>query len=223
MKHFYRVSIVTALCYTTCSFAQEQSALNASSMVQKTEPASETITAKSPVNLHAFRTTTGVTLNWTSIETDKKTRFFIESGIDGEHFTGNGVVNGGKQKSFEFIDLNSGNKSRFYRIRMEKDGITIATSESFLVTGAEEKPFSIYPLESDGELFADLFVDLKGQSMRVIVKDSEGGIHVSKQVPIEGNLSKIKILSGRDGLKPGVYQVSLAFKNRTFSDTVTVK
>lgn len=223
MNHFYRMALIAFLCYTTCSFAQEQSALSASTMVQKGEPSTDPKSAKSPVNLHAFRTTTGVTLNWTSIETDKKTKFFIESGIDGEHFTGNGVVNGGKQKSFEFIDQTSGNKSRFYRIRVEKDGQTVAISESFHVSGAEEKPFSIYPLETDGELFADLFVDLKGQSMRVIVKDAEGGIHVSKQVPIEDNLSKIKILSGRDGLKPGVYQVSLAFKNRTFSDSVTIK
>lgn len=223
MNHFYRMALIAFLCYTTCSFAQEQSALSASTMVQKGEPSTDPKSAKSPVNLHAFRTTTGVTLNWTFIETDKKTKFFIESGIDGEHFTGNGVVNGGKQKSFEFIDPTPGNNKRYYRVRAEKDGVTFATSETFIVAGVEEKPFSMYPLVTEGELFAELFVDLKGQSMRVIVKDTEGGIHVSKQVPIEDNLSKIRILSGRDGLKPGVYQVSMAFKNRTFSDTITVK
>lgn len=177
----------------------------------------------SSIGLNAFRTNSGVKLNWTSNESDKKTNFFVESGIDGENFTGNGVVPGGKQKSFEFIDLTPSNNKRYYRVRAEKDGVTFATSESFIVAGIEEKPFSIYPLVTEGELFAELFIDLKGQSMRVIVKDTEGGIHVSKQVPIEDNLGKIRILSGRDGLKPGVYQVSMAFKNRTFSDTITVK
>ena len=51
----------------------------------------------------------------------------------------------------------------------------------------------MYPNPTNGELFTDLFIDFKGQSMRVIVKDTEGNIHVSRQVPIEDKLSKMNL------------------------------
>ena len=173
--------------------------------------------------LSAFRTVEGVNLQWNALEPDKKIKYLIESGIDGENFIGTSILEGGKQRQISFVDKVSGNTGRYYRIRTEKDGQTISLSEPCFVSGVDEKPFSMYPNPTNGELFTDLFIDFKGQSMRVIVKDTEGNIQVSKQVPIEDKLSKIKILTGRDGLKPGQYLVSMAFKNRTFSETITVK
>lgn len=175
------------------------------------------------IRLNGFRTTDGVSLQWTCEIADKKTKFTVESGIDGEHFIGNTILDGAKQKQFEYIDKVSGNGLRHYRIRAERDGNTVAKSETFMVAGVEEKPFSIYPNPTEGDVFTDLFMDFKGQAMRVIVKDQDGNVVVSKAVTIEDKLNKLRILSGRDGLKKGVYKVSLAFKNRTFSDTITVQ
>ncbi|MGR6087478.1 MAG: hypothetical protein ACU4F9_04850 [Arcticibacter sp.] len=175
------------------------------------------------IRLNGFRTTDGVNLQWICESPDKKFKYFVESGINGEQFIGNTIIEGAKQKTFEYIDRTSGNGTRHYRVRVERDGNIIATSETILVTGVEEKPFSIYPNPTEGDVFTDLFQDFKGQGMRVIVKDQDGNVVVSKALTIEDKLNKLRILSGRDGLKPGTYKVSLAFKNKTFSDTITVK
>jgi hypothetical protein len=90
------------------------------------------------------------------------------------------------------------------------------TSEAIMVTGVEEKPFSIYPNPTEGDVFTDLFQDFKGQGMRVIVKDQDGNVVVSKALTIEDKLNKLRILSGRDGLKPGTYKAAWHSKTGLF-------
>ena len=218
-----KLLLVFGLFSWSMSEAQEISSLYPTNTQNGSANPTENRKENAEPKLSAFRTVEGVNLQWNALEPDKKIKYLIESGIDGEHFVGNGILEGGKQRQISFVDKVSGNSGRYYRIRTEKDGQTISLSETCFVSGVDEKPFSMYPNPTNGELFTDLFIDFKGQSMRVIVKDTEGNIHVSKQVPIEDKLSKIKILTGRDGLKPGQYQVSMAFKNRTFSETITVK
>ncbi|MFM7822226.1 MAG: hypothetical protein ACKPB3_00455 [Bacteroidota bacterium] len=223
MSRITKLLLVFGIFSWSVSKGQEMSAINPANAQNSSANPTEARKENTEPKLSAFRTAEGVNLQWNALEPDKKIRYLIESGIDGENFVGNGILEGGKQRQLSFIDKVSGASGRYYRVRTEKDGQTISLSEPCFVVGVEEKPFSMYPNPTNGELFTDLFNDFKGQSMRVIVKDMEGNIQVSKQVPIEDKLSKIKILTGRDGLKPGQYQVSMAFKNRTFSETITVK
>jgi hypothetical protein len=172
-------------------------------------------------DVQKFRTTKGVTLTWKPPVQSNAVTYTVETGSDGIEFYNPVAVQKNKQKVFSFTSNQIHNHNTYYRITLESADFKL--QEIVFVEGTDVKPYAIYTSPSGGDVFADLFRDFKGHTMRVIVRDDSGKIRLSKEIPIGDKHEKIKLIGNRESPGAGTYLVSLAFKQKTFSETVVFK
>jgi hypothetical protein len=128
--------------------------------------------------------------------------------------------------TISFVSSKSTDKSVFYKLYLIDPVSGIKTDSSKIITalGGNKLKCSIYQSKTDGEILADLDESLMGHLPRVIVTDATTGEVVLSKVTKEVDKSeRFKVLSGKDKLGPGTYNVSLAFKKETFSQKLIVK
>jgi hypothetical protein len=125
-----------------------------------------------------------------------------------------------------FTSSKSTDKTLSYKILLQQatGGTTVDSSKIITVFGATRSKCTIYLSKTKGEVLADLDPSLKGHMPRVIVTDANTGeVLLSKAATEVKQTDKFKVVSGKDKLSPGTYNVSLAFKRETFSQKIEVR
>lgn len=124
------------------------------------------------------------------------------------------------------VSAKSPDKPLYYKLLLVNTttGQAIDSSKIITVFGVNAAKCTIYPSKNKGEVLADLDQSLKGHTPRIIVTDANtGAVLLSKTANEIKQTDKFKVLSGKDKLSPGSYNVSLAFKRETFSQRIEVR
>lgn len=125
-----------------------------------------------------------------------------------------------------FTSSKSTDKALSYKLVLlhATDGTPSDSSKIITVFGATRSKCTIYLSKTKGEVLADLDPSLKGHMPRVIVTDANTGeVLLSKAATEVKQTDKFKVVSGKDKLSPGTYNVSLAFKRETFSQKIEIR
>lgn len=169
----------------------------------------------------------GITLSWITLSELNNSHYVIEKGKDGVHFDELTTVSGAGTtthlSSYLVTDKNPFEGLQYYRLRqVDFDGKSTLSS-TLAVRWNSLHVFQIFPNPTTGDLFANLDPQLVGQTGKLIINRADGKLLLVRDIRIENSSYGVKLLKGREFLKPGSYMVSLNFKDHNYSQIVVTR
>lgn len=179
-----------------------------------------------PFNFILSNQNDSVKINFTSTSAISGKKISVLKSYNGTYFASVHEQLIGPSNLVVFSSSKSSDKSLFYKIYLSDplSGNITDSSKVITVFGTNMSLCYIYLSKTKGEVLIDIDRSFIGHTPRVIVTDaSTGSVIMSKVIKEVDKTEKIKILSGKDKLGTGSYNVSVAFKKETFSQRLEVK
>lgn len=177
-------------------------------------------------NFILSNTTDSVKIKFENVEALSNRKIVVMKSYNGSYFANIYEQTITSDPVITFTSSKSSDKALSYKLLLlsATDGTIADSSKVITVFGSIRSKCNIYLSKTKGEVLADLDPSLKGHMPRIIVTDAQTGeVLLSKTAGEIKQTDQLKVLTGKDKLGPGTFNVSLAFKRETFSQRIEVR